>query len=328
MPRTWADGGVPALSAANLNALESELAAALNPVVSSTKTGNYTLTSTDQVVMFDAVNPTATLPDPTTVTNKRLTIKNLWASGTVTVVSAGTSKLIDKESTIYIVPFGSVSFQSNGTAWYAVDGGEMLQASGHAPKLVGSDSGTYPVLTLRVNTSNTNDLLEVQNASGNKVLRVDKGGYIRSLQGQTSVIGTNPGSPEGGAEFTAEFGLCIGNRASTGSGLWYKASRTDNTGWHPVNDSLALSTKTANFTIGGNDSGIVVFNGTSLTATLPDPTTAIHNGRLFRIKNIHSTSLTVVSAGTSKTIDGAASQSLAQWASIKAVSDGAQWLIV
>jgi hypothetical protein len=31
MPRTWVDGGAPALSAANLNALEAELATALNP---------------------------------------------------------------------------------------------------------------------------------------------------------------------------------------------------------------------------------------------------------------------------------------------------------
>jgi len=87
-----------------------------------------------------------------------------------------------------------------------------------------------------------------------------------------------------------------------------------------------LVTKTANYTLTATD-GTVVFNGTSLTATLPDPTTIVV-GRYWRIKNINASALTVASAGTSKTIDGAASQSLAQWARLTVVSDGTQWLSV
>jgi len=58
---------------------------------------------------------------------------------------------------------------------------------------------------------------------------------------------------------------------------------------------------------------VCIYNGASLTATLPDPTLTI-SGTQNKVKNINASALTVVSAGTSKTIDGAASQSLAQWA--------------
>lgn len=46
------------------------------------------------------------------------------------------------------------------------------------------------------------------------------------------------------------------------------------------------------------------------------------------MKNINASAATVSSAGTSKTLDGAASQSLAQWAKATYISDGTQWLTV
>lgn len=87
-----------------------------------------------------------------------------------------------------------------------------------------------------------------------------------------------------------------------------------------------LATKTANYTLADGD-GVIVFNGTSLTAILPDPTTVVI-GRRFRVKNTNASTLTVQSAGTSKTLDGAATQSLAQWAKASYVSDGTQWLTI
>jgi hypothetical protein len=101
-------------------------------------------------------------------------------------------------------------------------------------------------------------------------------------------------------------------------------------GWRDVyaNQLVRPSvTKTANYTLTSADN-IVIYNGTSLTATLPDPTTAGLPGRVFVVKNIAATSLTVNSAGTSKTLDGAASQTLAQWAKASYTSDGTQWLTV
>jgi hypothetical protein len=72
----------------------------------------------------------------------------------------------------------------------------------------------------------------------------------------------------------------------------------------------------------------LIFNGTSLTATLPDPAAVrIPGGRRFTIKNINATALTVAAtAGT--TIDGAASKSLATNAAATYVTDGTNWFVV
>lgn len=86
----------------------------------------------------------------------------------------------------------------------------------------------------------------------------------------------------------------------------------------------ALSTKTSNYTLTSADS-VVVFNGSNLTATLPDPTTVVN--RVFTIKNLNATVLAVASAGSSKTIDGKANTALAQWDQLEVVSDGSAWLI-
>lgn len=87
----------------------------------------------------------------------------------------------------------------------------------------------------------------------------------------------------------------------------------------------SVKTVTASYTVLPADD-VVVGNGTSITVTLPDPTTV--SSKPYGVKNINSTALTVNSAGTSRTIDGAASQSLAQWAKATYVSDGTQWLTV
>lgn len=91
-------------------------------------------------------------------------------------------------------------------------------------------------------------------------------------------------------------------------------------------DVRPLVTKTASYSLALTDH-TVIFNAATLTATLPDPTTVLV-GRRYVVKNINASALTVVSAGTTKTLDGAASQSIAQWAKASYVSDGTQWLTV
>lgn len=98
------------------------------------------------------------------------------------------------------------------------------------------------------------------------------------------------------------------------------------TWWDAAGYGTQIATKTASYGLADGDK-IVVFNGAALTATLPDPTT-VTTGKAFQIKNANASALVVVSAGASKTIDGAASASLAQWAKGSYVSDGTQWLSV
>jgi hypothetical protein len=87
--------------------------------------------------------------------------------------------------------------------------------------------------------------------------------------------------------------------------------------------SQPFSTKTADYTLTNADS-VVFFSGVTLTATLPTPVG--RTGRMFTIKNLDSTALTVTPlVGT---IDGDASRTLAQYAVLRVVADGANWGVV
>lgn len=77
-----------------------------------------------------------------------------------------------------------------------------------------------------------------------------------------------------------------------------------------------------------DDSLWIITAVSTATITIPDPT-VVRKGKVLRVKN--GTTLTthiVVSAGTSKTIDGAASVAMAAWQARSFVSDGTQWLTV
>lgn len=105
--------------------------------------------------------------------------------------------------------------------------------------------------------------------------------------------------------------------------LYHKASGTTTAGWTPLGTKRKTSTKTASYTLTLQDD-IVVFNATTLTATLPAANT-VPAGKTLTIKNIFAGNLTVARTGTD-TIDGATSQTLAQWANSTYMSDGTgQW---
>jgi hypothetical protein len=87
----------------------------------------------------------------------------------------------------------------------------------------------------------------------------------------------------------------------------------------------ALATKTANYTTTAADSVIIGNGAGTITITLLSAVTATA-GRVFTIKNRATAALTVASAAG--TIDGAATKSLAQWASLSVVSDGANWYTI
>lgn len=94
------------------------------------------------------------------------------------------------------------------------------------------------------------------------------------------------------------------------------------------NVGRAIRAVTANTTVDALTDDIILVNSTTTrTISLPDPANAVA-GKLYTVKNINTASATVVSLGTSKTLDGAASQSLAQWAKAMYVTTGAQWYTV
>lgn len=93
-----------------------------------------------------------------------------------------------------------------------------------------------------------------------------------------------------------------------------------------LNQYTPVLTKTTSYNLAITDR-TVIFNATTLTASLPDPTLVLV-GRAYTIKNIFAGNLTVNSQGVTKTLDGAASQTLAQWAKATYISNGTQWLTV
>lgn len=147
----------------------------------------------------------------------------------------------------------------------------------------------------------------------------------------TSLCGIYTGNfdPEGGrvAPVGSIFIRYGGSGQGPGKTIYVKESGTGNTGWVSTGGlRRATVTTTANYTATLGDH-VVIANGASITITLPDPTT-VPTGRMWTVKNINSSAVTVNSAGTSKTLDGVASQSLAQWGKESYISNGTQWLSV
>ena len=83
----------------------------------STKTANYTLTSTDSTILANGAI-TVTLPTATGIGGRQYTIKNISTSA-VTIASAGGT--IDGATTISLTShYESVTVQSNGTNWWVI----------------------------------------------------------------------------------------------------------------------------------------------------------------------------------------------------------------
>lgn len=93
------------------------------------------------------------------------------------------------------------------------------------------------------------------------------------------------------------------------------------------NTALAINTVTVSTSLTVGAEITFVNSTTGRTITLPDPTT-VPVGKKYYVKNINTASATINSAGTSKTLDGAASQTLAQWAKAVYVSNGTQWYTI
>jgi hypothetical protein len=285
----------------------SSSAATSNTNTFTTVTANYTVTATDRNILCNAsAQIIVTLPDPTTAAaNRNITLRNI-SGNNVLIGSAGTTPKIDALTVTggnyaSLLPYNGVTLFSDGTQWWSITSSTQLTSGANQPTV--NSSGNFAFGQLAINST----------------------GEIVTLGNASSSFGISNSQPA----IQTNYGLRIGQAQSNASPgrLWYKASGANNTvGWASVTAYSGYATKTANYTLVSADE-LVVFNGASLTATLPDPTGYDMNGHIFTVKNINASALTVVSAGTSKTIDGAASASIPQWGSLEFVSDGTQWLV-
>ena len=140
---------------------------------------------------------------------------------------------------------------------------------------------------------------------------------------------TGSASPEG--TVTAPTGSMYHRTSGDyGTSLYVKeAGDAAATGWVPFGPyaATALTTRTSNYTMTTLDRTIVMNSAAGATVTLLDPAT-VPIGRPVSVKNVNPTSMTVTTAGTSKTLDGAATVPLAQWQVCTVISDGSNWLRV
>jgi len=87
----------------------------------TTKTANYTLTSTDYTILVDATsgNLTMTLPSASSSTGRIYNIKKIDASANTVTLQANGAELIDGTNTKVIsMQWSNINIQSNGTSWY------------------------------------------------------------------------------------------------------------------------------------------------------------------------------------------------------------------
>lgn len=255
---------------------------------------------------------------------------------------------------------------SSASVFYVTDGttnwGELSQTAGgtwyfRAPVIAGGSAGsvtlgdgsnTGATLTLNPGSTGTSSI-QYKHAGTNSWLLYDANStslFLRDSVNGVMAVTISPGATNTGsasfsgsviagrwikAQGVANASLPAASTAGSGAQMFDTTANkpvfSNGTTWRDARGyTTLLATKTANYTHVDGDE-IIVYNGTSLTATLPDPTTVVV-GKRWTLKNINASALTVVSAGTTKTLDGAASQSLAQWAKAEYVSDGTQWLTV
>jgi hypothetical protein len=205
-------------------------------------------------------------------------------------------------------------------------------ASTTDPVIWSDSSGTSNRTSLRasVGISASQSALEAGVYSGGtfyKRFAVSGGGAITRLNDVDFTVAASNANPQDmiaagvyGQTTTFDRGMTFLKRNNTGS-YWPAWN------FHPYGYFGQPLTQTSNYTFEPRDSAAIM-NGSSLTCTLPDPTSTGISGRKYEIKNIHATAASVASAGTSKTIDGAASVSLAQWEAITVMTDGAAWFII
>lgn len=89
----------------------------------STKTSNYTLSSTDTVIFADATsgNVTITLPTASSIAGYRFYIKRVDGSGNTCSVARSGSDTIDGQTSVSLPQqYTSLTLVSDGSAWYII----------------------------------------------------------------------------------------------------------------------------------------------------------------------------------------------------------------
>jgi len=151
------------------------------------------------------------------------------------------------------------------------------------------------------------------------VIRIDAGQVRNEFRG-SGPHGAMAYAVNNAGAYNAFLMSITGTVTDTGRNNAYRDSNFSSGTFLP----FILTTGTASML---SDDSLWIQTVASIITHLPDPT-LVRKGKVFRVKNATTGTTTVDSDGTTKTIDGAASKTLAAWAFGSYVSDGTQWLTI
>lgn len=229
--------------------------------------------------------------------------KDLKVTGILPTGSVSTGVRVPATSTTLYVS-GYKLGEQKPTVWAGADDAPVLKTTNYSmavtDRVVYAQTGGITISLPDPTTTSTGRRFTVKNTSAGYVA-VNSQGSSKTIEGRTLV-----------------------NLVSGG----YMTVESNGVEWKLIAGRIApvTLTKTANYNMVVTDD-VVIGNGASITISLPGPGNCAP-GHRYIVKNINSSSLTVNSQGTSKTIDGAASVTLAQWASLVVFTDGSAWYSV
>lgn len=293
-----------------------------------------------------------------------LTFRQSFGTGTGGTLQIGVD-YADATKPLYFRVWDSNATTTWG-AWYRlattayVDAADALKANINSPTFTGTVGGITASMVGLGNVNNTSDAAKPVSTAQQTALDLKAnlasptftgtvGGITKSMVGLGSVDNTadtakpvstaqqtalnlkaNLASPTftgtvGGIDKTMVGLANVDNTADTAKPV-STAQQTALDAKMPLNHTINTRTATPYNMVAADD--LVVANlGTAIAINLPDPTT-VPVGREYQLKNIGAGTLTVASQGTSKTLDGAASQTLAQWAKATYYSNGTAWFTI
>ena len=170
--------------------VELAAAAATNPTV-VTKTGNYTVLSTDDTIIANGGGFTLTLPASASNSGKIYNISKVDTGTTEVTIDGNASETIDGALTMTLSgQYTSVQIVSDGTNWFTISDDRVLIGYVFEEQTGGTDGGTFTSGALRTRTLNTTggDFLKFAALSSNQ-FTLEIGTY--AIEAFAPAIGVN-----------------------------------------------------------------------------------------------------------------------------------------
>ena len=311
--------------------------------------GKIGLNQSTPLAQLDIVNSSATQPSlkitgasgqsavlQQWLTSEGTVVASVGANGNITITTQNTS------AALTISQLGGAGFVIDSVSGQAItrffssreywlqsnESPIQIRAGGNVNATFFHDGGMQ-VENVATNTSRPTVNIQTRGTQSASLFRAtgsstQTGNLIEAWSGTNNTLLTSVAKPDG------SYGpASLTNASATNNSLYYSTTLSRlaykaSSGNIFAQNQRQYSTKTANYTLTIADD-FVRFNGTSLTATLPDAATM--SGHEFEIKNVNSSALTI-NTTSSQLMDSNLTVSLSKYEVLKVVSNGTNWDII